>query len=189
VFDWLFEGRIVVYCLLGVLAVVFLFLWWQNRKRWLLVSAGAMIALGGLYFILDKLVETPSEQIERKLAQMAAAVKTRDAEAIFRHIAADFQFRGQDRARFRAYTETVFQHGWIGELAVWEFQWPEGGTDSTRPVQFLAKPLGGVFSNDLYYLIRADFVRESDGQWRLKGFEIFNPYSDSKTPLSIPGLP
>jgi hypothetical protein len=189
VFDWLFEGRPVVYWLLAALAAVLLVGWWTTRKRALLLSVGAAAALAGVYFVLDRAVETPREQIERALTEMAAAVRTRDAEAIFRHIAADFRFRNQDRAAFRAYVETAFQRGLVGELEVWEFQWPEAGDDHTRRVEFDAKPKGGMVPEGAFYLVKATFVREADGRWRLKGFEVFNPAVDTRRPIDIPGLP
>jgi hypothetical protein len=187
VFDWLFEGRPVIYWLLGLLALLLLLVWWRSRKRAFLIAAAVVASLAGVYFLLDKLVETPPEQIERKLTEMATAVRTRDVDAIVKHLAADFHFRGQDKAAFRqAYVEPALQRGLVGELEVWEFHWPEGGDDQKRPVEFYAKLKGGMVPEGPFYLVKAQFIREADGQWRLKGFDLFNPAVDTTRPIDIP---
>jgi hypothetical protein len=189
VFDWLFEGRIEIYSLLSVVAVLLLLVWWRTRKRGVLVAAGVVAALAGVYFVLSLLVETPHAQVTRKLNEMAAGVKARDADAIFKHIAADLRFRGQDRAAFRNYVETALRRGLIGELEVWDFHWPKGGDEKTLPVEFSAKPKGGVVPDGAYYLVRAKFVREADGQWRLQSFDVYNPAVETSRPIDIPTLP
>jgi hypothetical protein len=190
VFDWLFEGRAVVYALLAAVAGVLLILWWMHRKRNLLIAVGVVAGLAGLYFLLDRLVETPREQIERKVGEMAAAVKARDAGTIAKHLAADFRFHGQDRDSFRKFVESAVNRGVLDELTVWDMEWPEEGDDRTRRVQFKAKPKGGMAAGiEYYYLVKARFVREADGQWRLKDFDVYNPFVDSNRPLDIPNLP
>lgn len=189
-FDWLFEGRPVVYSLLGAVAFAFLLAWWRTRKRGFLIAVGALVALAGLYFLLGKLVDTPRGQIERKVNEMAAAVRARDTEGIFKHVAADFRFRGQDRATFHKYVEGALQRQLIDELEVWDFRWPEGGDDHTRAVEFYAKPKGGLMTgSEAFYLVKATFVREADGQWRLKSFDVYNPAVDTNRPIDLPGLP
>jgi len=189
VFDWLFEGRAVVYCLLGALAAVLLVASWMTRKRGLLIAVGVLAALAGLYFLLDRLVETPNEQIERKLNEMAGAVKARNPDGVVRHIAADFHFRHQDRAAFGAFVDRAIRHGLVDDLRVWEFPWPDGGNDQVRKVEFVAKPLGGVVPEGPFYRVKATFVRETDGEWRLQTFDLFNPAVDANRPIDMPGLP
>src|SRR5438270_588184 len=83
------------------------------------------------------------------------------------------RFRGQDRPAFQKLVESALQRGVMDELTVWDFEWPGGGDDRTRPVQFKAKPRGGMAAGvEYYYLVKARFVREADGQWRLKGFDV-----------------
>jgi ketosteroid isomerase-like protein len=187
VFDWLFEGRIAVYCLLGVAAALLLLVWWRSRKRNVLFAAVAVAALAGVYFLLGSLVETPRKQIERKLHEMAAAVKARDADGVFKHIAKDFKFRGMDRPQFRGYVDTVLPA--VSELVIYDVEWPEGGDDRSRVVEFNAKPKGSVLGEQQpAYPVTAKFVREDDGQWRMSYFEVYNPVA-GKEPLTIPGMP
>ena len=75
VFDWLFEGHLSAYFLLAATAALFIVLGIRTRKRrWYAVAAG-VVALAGLYCLLDFAVETDREQIQRKVRAMAADLK------------------------------------------------------------------------------------------------------------------
>ncbi|MFO0881504.1 MAG: hypothetical protein U0840_29745 [Gemmataceae bacterium] len=184
-FDWLFEGRIVVYALLGVAAATLAALWMRDRRRPWLLGLLALALLAGGYVLLDRLVETRQEQVSRKLQEMAAAVAARNAEAIFRHISDRFRFQGMNKAQFRSYVESALRQGGVSELIIWNVQ----RLDETGQVAFNAKPRGYLTGTDAPYLVRARFVEESGGQWRLESFQIYNPYVNTTQPLEIPALP
>jgi hypothetical protein len=204
VFDWLFEGRQTVYVVLAAAAVVLLVAWWQTRKRYWLIGAGAMVGLIGLYFLLDRLVETDREQVVRKVQEMAAAVKARNIDGIFTHVSDEFRLDGLDKASFRNSAEqAIIRLRRVEEVEVWDFHVPSdfrsphesrvGG--STRPTQvaqvgFQAKPKGKGpgLEEGVGYPCEARFVRDPDGQWRLLDFQVFKPVSDTKEPLPIPQL-
>lgn len=179
-FDWLFEGRVAVYLFLAAVALAFAGLYWRTRKRRWLIPAAAFVLLVAVYFLLDRLVETRSEQITRKLREMAAAVQRRDADAIFRHVAADFRVGGLDRATFRGYVEEAFRRGVTG-LKLWDFQFP----DESGAVAFFAKPEGSAVGANVHYRVRARFVQEG-AEWRLQTFQVFNPFVNADTPLDLP---
>ena len=44
-------------------------------------------------------------------------------------------------------------------------------------------------ASEAFFLCRADFVRDPDGQWRLQTFQVFNPAVDVNQPMTIPELP
>jgi hypothetical protein len=190
VFDWLFEGRLTVYLALGAGAVLLVALWTRDRRRRWLIGVGVLAGLAGVYFLLDRLVETPTEQIRRKLDEMGAGVKARDAGAIFRHLSDGFRFRGMDKAAFRKWVEPMLEGGQVTEVRIWDVAIPEPprGNGPVR-VHFRAKPLGPMTSGVEQAIVHAEFVRDPDGQWRLKGFEISNPVVDTDKPWDIPGLP
>ncbi|HKI31099.1 MAG TPA: hypothetical protein VKA46_04485 [Gemmataceae bacterium] len=187
-FDWLFEARTEIFWLLGILGVILLVVWWRFRKRNLLIAAGAIVALAGVYFLLSKIRETPRAQVERKLHEMADAVKARDTDAIFKHVAKDFTFQGRDRATFRKTVETALKGGTIEELVIYGEEWPDGADGRTLPVTFKAKPKAWWAQNTLPYPVKAKFVLEDDGQWRMQSFEVYNPVL-SKERMEIPNLP
>jgi hypothetical protein len=195
-FDWLFEGRPSVYAFLAALAGVTLYARWVTRKRRWLYRLGAVAALAGGYFLLDRLVETSREQIERNLNDMVAGVKARDRDRVFDHFADDFRWRKFDRGALRLLADS---HGWqLGEPIVWDCRFPsdykssvltrvpgEGQDPPPRWVLFRMKRKGDAVAFDCEAL----FVRESDGRWRMRHFEVFNPVVESTRPLDVPGLP
>ena len=56
-FDWLFEGRVSVYVLLGVAAALLLYAGRARRQKSLLLAGGIVACLIGLYYLLDRFVE------------------------------------------------------------------------------------------------------------------------------------
>jgi hypothetical protein len=205
VFDWLFEGRPSVYLVLAFFAIIAL-AWWaqtgfvlvrdaapsrdkpekvKHRLAWPLVILGVVFALGLAWYLLDHLVETPREQMKRKIGEMARAVEARDIDGIFLHISDRFRFRNLDKAGFRRFVEGVAGDGGVRKIKVWDFKFPE----QTGKLEFRTSAEGPLVMEPNQAYVRAEFVLEEKGQWRLKGFEIFNPVVDSNSPWSLPGLP
>jgi hypothetical protein len=187
VFDWLFEGRASVYIFLAALAGVMLYVWWRRRKRSYLYAAVGAVALAGVYFLLDRAVETDREQIERKLTEMAGAVRERAPERIFAHISESFRLGTVNRAGFREYVGMVDRNRWVDELKVWDFEFAPDFKETGR-VAFKAKPTGTMTGGAPFYRVEAVFHRDPDGEWRLQTFQLFNPLVDSNQPLQIPHL-
>lgn len=184
--DWLFEGHLTVYLALAVAAAVLLVLWWGDRKeRWLwllLVPAGLAL----LYLLLDVAIETRHESIRRKLHEMAAAVKTRDTAAIIRHLSPAFRWGAANREQFRKLADDFFRDPVVDEMTIWEVR-PDAA-DPNR-VMLKAKPRGGRATGAEYFLVRTTWTKDADGQWRMTGFTVHLPYSDSDAPIDIPNLP
>ena len=63
-FDWLFEGQTTAYILLAAVLICFFFVYWQYRRKVWLIAMLVVIALLGVYALLDRLVETDYEQAE-----------------------------------------------------------------------------------------------------------------------------
>jgi hypothetical protein len=206
VFDWLFEGRLSVYLLLGVLGALTAAMWSRmgfvlfhtvapargvepSRKRWELLEdepssarrdahrrlavppivLAVLAVLAGVYFLLDRLVETRREQITRKLHEMAAAVRARDVDRIFAHFSEQFSVQTRagrrNKADFRSDVEANLDR--ITDLVVWDVQFPD---DSGR-VNFRVNPKGPQVDG-LQVTVRSEFVLDPDQQWRLRHFEI-----------------
>ncbi len=199
VFDWLFEGRQSVYLVLAALAVLLGAFWaWTgfpifrerrakpNSRRpsesglaFLPIMLAVIVLLAGCYFLMDRLVETNREQIERKLQEMARAVRARDADRIFSHISESFDANGRNKAAFREYVVSNFRV--VDELVVWEISFP----DDSGKVQFNAKPRGSAIPGEAFVLVRGTFVRDADGQWRLQTFTLSLP-NDPSGSFSLP---
>jgi hypothetical protein len=185
--DWLFEGRITVYLILATAALVLLYFGWQQRDRHLLVAGGIAAALISVYFLLDLWVETRGEQVRRKLAEISAAVKTRDTNRVLKHISDSFRGYGMNRAEFRGYVEEAFKGQWVDEITIWDVDFPSAGRSETEmPVNFQVKARSGMFGKEPFGHVRAIFVRDPDGEWRMQSFEVYPPAADSRSPLSLP---
>jgi ketosteroid isomerase-like protein len=189
VFDWLFEGRLAVYLALASVAAVCVMLWTRNRKRRWLYLACVPVLLIGVYFLLDLLVETRREQIGRKLKEMSAAVQARDVDRIFRHISEDFRLeqRGtsMDKAAFRRAVDTVFRNRVVDRVHIWDIAIGARAGD----VVFRVKPTGQRIPDHPGFVCRATFVQDADGQWRMAGFQVFDPLVNADQPIDIPQLP
>jgi hypothetical protein len=197
VFDPLFEGRVSVYVALAAAGVVLLLAWWNSRRRHWLFGLGAVVVLAGLYFLLDRLVETDREQIERKVEEMAAAVRARNTAAIMAHVSDQLHRGGRDKAAFGQSVERAIRL--VDAVIVWEFVFPDdfrrpsgvsaGGqarTPEVARVGFRAKPLGGQIRDNPGFNCEAQFVRDPDGQWRLLDFQVFDPLTQER--VEIPGV-
>jgi ketosteroid isomerase-like protein len=193
VYDWLFEGHTAVYIVLGSVAFVCLLCWKQVPRRAYLIGFGVAAALMLVYFLLDRLVETDREQIQRKIEVMAGAVRRQDVGAIIAHISEDFRVGGVNREGFRQYAESRIRSHWVDEIIVWDFQFPDdfkarapvaGRDTEVAQVSFLVRAVGS-FGNAVERC-QADFVRDRDGQWRLLDFQLRNPVDNS--PVAVPGL-
>jgi ketosteroid isomerase-like protein len=200
VFDWLFEGRLTVYVALAVVALLLAARWWQTRRGAWLVGAACALALIGVYYVLDRARETDREQIERKLQEMAAAVRPRDVRRICAHISESFQLQGVGKATFCEFADRMMRTRQVTDLVVFDVGFPPGfkssfedrsggaprRTEQAR-VQLRAKPRGDAQGTNITYPVEATFVRDPDGQWRLQTFQVFSPGGLNET-LPIPQL-
>jgi hypothetical protein len=202
VFDWLFEGRLAVYIVLGAFAFVFLLCWKQVPRRAYLIGFGVAAALLLLYFLLDRFVETDREEIQRKVEVMARNVQTGDVDAIFANVSRNFRVGSTNREGFRQFAESAIRSHRAEVVIVWDFEFPD---DFKSPIQvrevlsptevrerntevaqfsFLVRCRGSF--GEVFERCEARFIRDPDGQWRFFDFRLRNPVDNS--PVSVPGL-
>jgi hypothetical protein len=188
VFDWLFEGRLSVYVLLVVAAAALVYLWVKTRKRHWLLAALFVGLLAGFYFLLDRMVETDREQIERKVLEMAAAVRAKDIDGIFRHVSDNFRSAsGKTKKDLRDMANSYVRTGEVREIVVWQFAFPDTPSRERKScnVSFLVKFHGNLGkAGDFFYRCQAVFDFDPQNGWRLKGFDLFDPMRENeKIPL------
>jgi hypothetical protein len=155
-------------------------------------AAGGLIGLLCLLVFLAPLIfgESDSQQIERKVREMAAAVKADNLDEAFRHISREFRFEGLDRPAFRQKAQEAIRRQRVEDVVVWEFEHREISRQRrTAKVRFMVKVKGDWRGSEAAgYRCDADFVLDPDGQWRLRTFQIFNPFMESDQPIRVPGL-
>jgi hypothetical protein len=197
--SWLVEGNVLVYTILGLVASVCLYLWWQYRDRLLLIVAVALLAAVGIYFLLDLVVETDSEQMVRKVKLMARAVAAKDANGITEHLASDFSAENvyglYNKKSAQARVDFLMKNGQLTSAEAWDFEraiepnvealvelrLPREeaqalvGDRKARLLNFKAKVKGPLMGDAAFAAVTAVFVREPDGQWRMRTFQANNP--------------
>jgi hypothetical protein len=175
VFDWLFEGQTRVYIVLAAFAVFLLLVWWQTRQRWLILAVAVVVALLGLYAILDKTVETDREQLVRKVQAMADAVNAGAVDALFENISDEFRSpRGEDKEQFRATIANYIKSGMVRNVRVWDIVCEESPSREHPParVSFTAKAESG---RELLADCDTTFDYDAQHGWRLKSLRLLKP--------------
>jgi hypothetical protein len=130
--------------------------------------------------------ETDSQQIERKIRAMAAAVKSNNVDRIFSHISESFHFGSHDKASFRRRAEEVIRARDVEEVIVWDFERGDIARDKrTAKMSFMVKARSSWRGSEAGYRCDADFVLDPDGQWRMGGFQLFNPFRANE-PIPLP---
>ena len=193
--SWLAVNFDLLIMLLGIAVLAFTYAWWRTRQRAYAIGAGAAGGLIGLVCLLVFLLplvlgESDGQQIERKVREMAAAVKAGHLDQAFRHISGEFRFGGLDRPAFRQKAQEAIRHHPVEDVVVWEFEHGEiSRPRRTAKVRFMVKVRGDWPGSDAAgYRCDADFALDPDGQWRLKGFQLFSSFVESDQPLRIPGF-
>jgi hypothetical protein len=165
--------------------------WMWSRTRQNKFAVGALIALllmAGV-IVLAQTVPTDRKKIERAIQEMSLGVKGGDMNRIFAQFSEDFHFQSYNKADFRMRCELVARPPNVEEVVVWDAEPPEISRDKkTAKMTFKAKPKGRWSGDAAFYLVKSEFVKEPDGQWRMRTFEVFNPFVDTRHPLQIPGF-
>jgi hypothetical protein len=179
VFDWLFEGQRAVYITLGAVTIVLFVLWVKVPRRSYLIGTGIGLLLIGLYWVLDRMVVTPREEIEETIRLMADSVARRDIDPIFAHFCKDFRTpHGHTRDEFRQRVEPQVHAGQITVVKVWGFEFP-GPVDRTKPVKvtFQFKVEGPIVGSKEGMFFRCDAVcgHEAPNGWCIRSVKIFDP--------------
>lgn len=183
----LVDESTLVYIVLFLATAGLGLMWRQTRRKPFLIGACAAAFLAAALFAVTFLVTTDSQKIERTLRSVAASVQARNTANIYDHLARDFRYRSTDRDSFRRKTEDAIRAHNVESVIVWDFSIQDLDSKAgTGRISFMAKPTGN-WSRAAHYRIVADLVREQDGEWRLKGFTIFEPFVNSRQEVPIPG--
>jgi hypothetical protein len=194
--EWLFEGQLTVYAVLAVLLAFMLMVWKQTPRRLYLAVCLSLVALIGIYFLLDIVVQTDREQVRNSVQEMSAGVKAHDINRIFAQVSDTYNRHGSSKAEFRSASEGVINPRLVEEMAVWgwefapDYRSKESASDARENVahvRFMAKPTGA--SGTSIYLVDAVMHRDTDGKWRLQSWEVFDAFHNDTSPLKVPQVP
>jgi hypothetical protein len=199
---WLAEPSRSIYILLLVIAILPLlaafFLPAPAAKRdpkqkkpstkaiLLAISALALLLLAALA-ICDRAIESDREQIERKLREMSDGVRERNLRKTFEHVSESFKAGMAGKSNLMQIGEQAQQAGRVEEIPIWDIKVDDVGKEDTKAkAEFRIKVKGSALAEN-QFLVRAFFVRDPDGQWRLQTFEVYSPTGFADR-IPVPGL-
>lgn len=185
----LLDNALLIYVVLGLVALGLLVGLWTTRKRGYALGLAGVAVAALLFWLVTFLIPTDQKRIVGAVQEMSAGVRARDTNRIFAHISDQFRYSGMGKEAFRGFVDQHLKRGDVTEVLAYDFDQAQvSRKDRTALIEFTVKPKGPVTGDAAYYHCKATFVLDPDNQWRMKGFDVFNPYSDSKTPLNIPNL-
>jgi ketosteroid isomerase-like protein len=182
VFDWLFEGRLSVYGLLFLVGCVLLVLWWQRRERRLFLAVGAIAGVALCYFLLSLLRETDRNQIFRKMNEMREAVNQQDLDGFLAHVSDDFLAYGMNKKALREETSSAIDRFGIRNASIKDLEIEELDREKGRAKVSFRGAADNNRTARLTIPCEAEFIREKDGQWRLKSIAFYKPFVDNLAP-------
>lgn len=192
VFYWPFDHWIIVLALLGVIAAALGLLWKQSKNRRYGQALAGVAGLLAVFFLLRLVIETPSQQIVRKLQEMSRAVKAKDTDGVVKHVSDEFKHGTfLDKGALTHFLREAIDSESLREAELWRYDVESVSTPAdgkpTATVSFYFKGKGVWGETVPHWLCKATFVRDADGQWRLKDFETPR---DSVTgqPITVPGI-
>jgi hypothetical protein len=183
--EWLVDHAYLFYLALGFIGLLLIARWWLTRQRTLLIALGIVASLAVLVFLLTLFIDSDQKQLDRIVHEMSGGVKKGALDRTFAHISEKFQTQGRgigiNKSQLRKFAEDAIKNYGIEEVTVWQVE-VEHLQRPNATVSFMAK--AGGYSQ--FFLVRANFVREGDGHWRMVDFKLFNPVVDTNQPLQWP---
>jgi ketosteroid isomerase-like protein len=185
--NYVYDNATLLSMLLGLTALTLLALWWRTRRWTLALGGGITVGLIGLVWLLASFSD--QRRLERTVEDMAAAVEAKDLDRILKHVAEDFHFQSTNKASLRKNMADTINSGNLTAAKVWDFEIVELSHEThTAKIAFKVKPVGNWGSSTQFFRCEALMGIDPDGEFRMKTFQIFNPFVETRsTPLSVPG--
>lgn len=186
--DALIDNSTIVYVLFIIVCSGLLFAWRRTRRRSYLIGTAVGLLLVVGYAVLTHVVITDRQKIIDTINASAKAVEKKDLPTIERGLASDFHLGQENRKTFMVWAANGIRDRNVKDIVVWNFTFDSlDKVKGTAQISFFAKPHGN-WSDGYYFRVEGNLVREADGKWKLQTFRVFQPYSDSKSPLPIPDI-
>ena len=191
-FDWLFDSNWQVYLVLALAGVAFALLWSKFGKKYA-IGLGVVVVLFAAYLVLQFIVETASNQMKRRVQDIAGSVEKKQINSVLeRNLSDDFHAGRYDKKGFIDKAQSLADSYGVDSVEVWDFELVEIDREKrTAKFTFRVKPKIKDHETP-WYLVKAVFVmtpKESWWQkeeWKMQSFQYFNAVADSEKPLDIP---
>jgi hypothetical protein len=186
---FLSDPSLSLYLVLAVAFVIALAVWYRKRDRKSLLAALAFgLLVLGLYLI-DASFESPREQANRRVLAMAEAATARDPARFVEQLSDSFNYRGATKEQMRTAGIWTTLRNFNARVAVWGFgkgEYEEIGENEIE-IGFYAK--GEAAQGFRWYFMRARFIRDPDGQYRVKTVKFYLPEGNRTNEDAPPGFP
>jgi hypothetical protein len=154
-------------------------------------GATAFLAAWVGLWIADALVETPSEQVRRRLNEIVAAAQRGDAEAVVDAVADDYNDGVRDKASLSSLIRRHFSHARVSRIAVAGLNLRVESNERVS-AKFVAHVSGeyqgaggGLESHPIR--LQIDF-RLDRGRWQMASVQRFDPFQSAK-PIPLDRIP
>jgi len=157
-----------------VLALVAL--WFRGGTRGDLFRLVAGIAIFIAVVLIDVFVESPREESTRKMEEIRAATKAKNVDDVAKHISESFKYEGTSKAHLLEKIRAVYQIPQFEGVDMTGFSradFQQVDIDTIK-IGFEAWPAKYGLPEYRYYCW-ATFVKDPDGQYRMRTFELHQP--------------
>lgn len=177
-----------VYAIVAIMVAALAGIYLRSRKRKDLIPLiGGGVLLVAL-FLIDRFVESPREESIRRMQEMASLSASKKWDDVFKHLSDSFKYKSASgnetdkktlREKVRS-VEPMIDKG----FTVWDFSRDDFRqiSDNSVEIGFRAQVKDRPESQ---HYVKAIFVKDPDGQWRMGSFECFNPVN-TKERRSLP---
>jgi hypothetical protein len=161
----------------------------NRRGRKTQLAFFSVLALVLVIVLCDFLVESPREIAVRKVQEFSRAINARDWDSFDAAVSSQFDYRGNKKADLRNRLGSVI-HMFDARTAVWEFNRDKVSRPSDNQIEIVFDAKGDPKTGAAYYAhFKATFVKEPDGEWRLKTLAVYNYTSKTQGPEEeLPGF-
>jgi hypothetical protein len=183
--DW-FTPVVITFSLIALAMFV---AFWTSRKAKFAGAAVLMLALIVVVWLIARALPTDKRAIEAALNDIAAGIKVRSTDQVFANLAAEFKYRTFNKSSFRQTADPHIRRGDVEELIIRNFEVTSlSRKDKKAEVEFDVHPVGSFTNRGEFFLCRAVFILEDDGAWRIKTFELYNPFVETNRAIDISGV-
>lgn len=174
---WLFEQPLTI-VVAGILLLIALGAAWSaTGRKELLYALGVTLALMVVGLVVERLVATDCEAIERTLLEIARDVESNNRQVVIRHV-----YSGAPELKQKAEAELPnykFTECRVTKIHLIEVDAASGPRSAMVEFNVLAtgsfKHEGMEVTDTVPRWVRLHFVREKDGRWAVQSYEHDSP--------------
>ena len=177
-----------MYIAFGAIVLVLGALAWRRQKKADVITFAVGAALLLVLYLIDLSIESPREQIVRKLKEMESASRAGKYDELFKHVSDSFHYKSLDKKGLRAKADEANAYFPDG-VRIWNATRSnyKPMTDGTIEQEFDVQPANNP---QFRYQCVGVFKKEADGEWRMITFRLYPVVSENgkREEVTPPGL-